>query len=359
MALQRSAGNAAVTSLIRPNRPRSGAPTAPRPAAPDPLADEATDEAAASGDVMGELVDQAGAGPAGATGATGAVAEPPPPTRQTEVREVEPEQRELSDEDIEAKVAEGETGSEVNEPVPDEGGAAPVATSGGFEDAGRRTKVPFHDSMLEHFQSGRDREPRAFTSGGRSGTKAWAGGGGAGPKGNQKSGSITTQVEPVYESEMGGITENANAWVQEGTGVANVTRSFVSSDAGDQGNGWYITAAAASALTAHEQKHLNSSREMHDSYLTPATDRVAKSHDLGRGKTYWQSDARALLKRQIDWSSSMKKFTEGDETYNAPGGNVDTEDYGSAAYPRQIGPGKVGGKDFTNRLVMSSEPDPA
>lgn len=65
-----------------------------------------------------------------------------------------------------------------------------------------------------------------------------------------------------------------------------------------------------------------------------------------------------MLKNQIGWSRGLKAFVEADESYNAPNGVVDTQDYGSSWFPRQIGPGTVGGKDYSNRLVMQSEPDP-
>ena len=70
------------------------------------------------------------------------------------------------------------------------------------------------------------------------------------------------------------------------------------------------------------------------------------------------NDARQLLKNQIGWSRGLKAFVEVDESHNTPNGLVDTQDYGSSGRPRQIGPGTVGGKDRSNRLVMQSEPDP-
>ena len=130
------------------------------------------------------------------------------------------------------KEAEGEHGSETDEYVPTGGGGFPVAGAGpsslaGFSDGGRQGTVPFHPEP----PNANDLRPHAFVNGGKSGTKAWAGGGGAGPKGNQQAGSIQNQVPPEYESEWGGPLTNASAWVKDGTGVADVTRSYVTSDA--------------------------------------------------------------------------------------------------------------------------------
>ena len=69
-------------------------------------------------------------------------------------------------------------------------------------------------------------------------------------------------------------------------------------------------------------------------------------------------DAQLLVKRYVDWAASIKAFDEDDRDWNAPGARVDEEDQGSAAFPRQIGPGKVNGKEFRNRLKMPTEQAP-
>ena len=79
---------------------------------------------------------------------------------------------------------------------------------------------------------------------------------------------------------------------------------------------------------------------------------------LGKGKVYKSSDAKALVKRYVDWPASIKAFDEDDNAYNAPNGAVDTEDWGPNHYPNQIGPGTVNGKDFLNRLKMPTEEAP-
>ena len=95
------------------------------------------------------------------------------------------------------KQAEGEQGSETDQYVPSGGGGFPVSGAapsalGGFADGGRRGTVPFEPES----RHANDLRPHAFLGGGKSGTKAWAGGGGAGPKGNQQAGSIQNQVPP-------------------------------------------------------------------------------------------------------------------------------------------------------------------
>ncbi len=281
----------------------------------------------------------------------------PTPTGVRSVEDFEP-----SREDRQAKKAEGTQGSETENIVPAEGGANPISEEAhrgvGFADRGRGGDIRFTDAMLAHFELGSG-APRAFTGGGRTGTKQWAGGGGAGPKGNQKAGSVQNQVPPEYESRMGGVFSNADAWVKDGTGVADVTRDFVSSNAGDQGNGWWVSEQAAVALERHEQRHVRESKDSYGSKIQPVLDRIKDSAATGKNKTYWQSDARAYLKRMIGWESGIKEFVEADESYNTPGGVVDIQDQGSSAvFPRQRGAGKVKGKDYDNRLLMGAEPEP-
>ena len=50
-------------------------------------------------------------------------------------------------------------------------------------------------------QPGEEGCPTAFVAGGRTGSVRWAGGGGAGPHGNQRVGSMQKHVSPVYKAE--------------------------------------------------------------------------------------------------------------------------------------------------------------
>ena len=261
-----------------------------------------------------------------------------------------------------AKRAEGESVTATDEDVQIGGGGFPVTgeapVAEGFQDAGRSGTARFGDAEDEGLDpEGDDGRPHAFVPGGKTGTSPWGGGGGAGPHGNQESGSAD-KVPPEYESSWGGAFDNASAWVKLETGSVTVNRSYVTSSAGDQGNGWYVTDKAAAALEKHEQKHVSQSRSVYVSHIQPLLDRIVTSYAYGQGKVYKSSDAVALVQRYVDWAASIKSFDEDDKAWNGKGGQVDQEDQFSPNFPRQIGAGKVSGKEFTNRLKMPSEEAP-
>jgi hypothetical protein len=221
--------------------------------------------------------------------------------------------------------------------------------------------VPFEPAMLEHLDPPEAAKPHAFTSGGSTGKVPWSGGGpGGGPKGNQGSGSMQKEVVPEYDSDWGGPFSNADAWVIPGTGIVDVHRDYVTSSPGDQGNGWWISSAAASALEVHEQRHVASSKSLYAANIQPVLDRIGNSAVLGKGKTYKSSVAKMLLKRLIGWEAGLKSFVDDDKNYNGNNGQIDSQDIGASHYPRpQKGPRKIAGKDYDNYLVLASEPDPA
>jgi hypothetical protein len=269
---------------------------------------------------------------------------------------------EATEEEVEAEqdvITETETyggtagGSQVISPV---AAAAGATMSSGFSSAGRTGTVPVQSVYQCNFNGGGF--PRAFVGGGKTGPAPWAGGGGAGPKGNQKSGSITSMVLPDYSSH-GNLWDNADAYVEPGTGTLTVQRDYITSDAGAQGNGWYLTPTAASVLEAHERKHVTRSKAVYDAHLDPMLARVADSVALGKGKTFWRSDAKFLLKQKIGWADALKNFQEQDEQTNGQDGAVDQEDQFGPGWPRNIGPGDLNGVHYDNRLVMNSERDPA
>jgi hypothetical protein len=139
----------------------------------------------------------------------------------------------------------------------------------------------------------------------------------------------------------------------------DVHRDYVSSTAGDQGNGWWISTAAASALEAHEQRHIAASQSVYGSTIGPMLARVAESETRGKGQAYWASDAIALLARYIGWKAALAAFKEQDAQWNANQGEVDQRDFGSPGYPRNMrGPRTIGGKEYQNYLILGSEPDP-
>ena len=158
----------------------------------------------------------------------------------------EPGQGEAGDhsaDEQQAKMDEGEIGVVSDPFVPTSGSPVHGASgdrsgAGGFHDGGRRGTVPFRAETAEDHEDG---VPHAITTGGKTGTRVWGGGGGAGPKGNQHTGTFSKQVEPKYDTDWGGIATNASAWVIAGTGIFDVHRDYMTSDAGDQGNGWWVS----------------------------------------------------------------------------------------------------------------------
>ena len=266
-----------------------------------------------------------------------------------------------SQEDQDRKATEGDSVTGSDPMVEMTGGPPPYAgpLGGGFHDGGRSGTVPFGDapscSLVEEAA-----HPHAFVGGGASGTVKWSGGGPArGPKGNQGSGSLQAETKPEYDTKGNGPFSNSDAWVRTGTAAANVTRDYSTSNAGDQGNGWWISNAAAAYLDGHEQRHVASAREVYGSTIGNLDDRVSKSADYGRGKLYWASDAITYVSNYIAWKRTLEEFKDQDASWNAPQGEVDQRDLGSGSYPRnQKGPKTIGGTQFDNYLIMPSEPDP-
>lgn len=334
LGLQRAVGNAAVVQLLR-----AAAPTAPAPS--QPARREEGEEAAPA-----------------------AVEEPSVSSLIGDVPALGPDEKPTQPEMTE-KRAERDLPPDTEEKVDTSGGPHPIATparaADTFVDAGRSGAVPFalaEDEGFDPRDPGGDLRPRIFVAGGQTGKKAWAGGGGAGPKGNQPAGSLDA-VEPKYDSDWGGFRTNASAWVIEGTGTVKVSRDYVSADAGDQGNGWYVTDKAAAALKAHEERHVASTRSIYISTIQPLLDRIAGSWSYGRQKVYKSSDAKALVRRWVDWPDSIQGFVDADLSANAPNMEVDTNDVGSSRYPVPFNtPRKVNGKEFKYLLRMGDEPNP-
>ena len=232
-----------------------------------------------------------------------------------------------------------------------ESAAPPVA----FVDGGRVGTTALGD----HAVPSEDRRPRAFTASGRTATVIWGGGGGAGPHGNEPAGSIQTQVAPDYQSRSNGMRANSDAWVRAGTGSVDVVRSFVGANGGDQGNGWYVTAGAATRFDQHEQLHVASSQGHYNTNVVPLIARVANSAVTGKGIAFTRLGAISDLRSQIKWSDSLRVFQRDDRADNKPMGTVDTNDLASGTYPIDAGPGTVAGKAYQHRARLGSEPNPA
>lgn len=233
--------------------------------------------------------------------------------------------------------------------------AAPAA---GFVDGGRQGTVRWGDTPL----TGGVICAHAFTAGGMTGTTPW---GPAGARSNQGVGTIQGEVLPVYQAQPAAPPVAALAWVQNGTGTMQVTRSYIGVNSGNQGNGYFVTPAAAARINQHEVGHVNSTRGFHDSDLKPLLDRIL-SHtqaQAGRGAGADQPAAIAALQGILGmpaaWNTSKANFATHDSAANAPGGTFDTADVATGTYPVDIGPGTVGGTAFAHRIKTPAEPAPA
>jgi hypothetical protein len=227
--------------------------------------------------------------------------------------------------------------------------AASAAPHAGFTDRGRvgtvaaGTPISLDDGLAH-----------AFTDGGRAGDVAWAGGGGAGPHSVEAVGSVQREVPPIFESKKNAT--DFDATVKAATGEIDVTRSFVSSAAGDQGNGWFVTVKAAARLDAHERLHTASASGHYNTHIVPLLARVADA-SLGKGAAS-AAAAIAKLRTAVAWPASVKKFQDADLADNLPMKTVDTADLATGTYVVASGPGVVAGKAYTNRLRVPGEPNP-
>lgn len=389
LGLQHAAGNAAVVQMLQRGAvpavlrlPTSGAASVP--GAPEPGNDDSDEritveerQAEEARNAEERQVEEAG-GPEGppvdearaaAAAAGGLPPEPEPPVDDPDEKHPPAERA--------AKLAEPDEGPTRDEggdlafgPPPQAGAESPGA---GFVDGGRQGSVPFTDAIASELEGEPDGEPHAFTAGGKTGGIAWAGGtNGMGPKGNQPSGSVNSLAAPWVTGEWGGLTSRASAWVIPGTGIAEVERSYLTSGAGDQGTGWWVSPKAAARLEQHEQLHVAKSRELYEADIQPVLDRVAESTTAGREASYFLSDAKAKVKRKIgDFWPGIKQFVAEDMSANGKMGDVDESDLNSTSYPRRRGHveldeagnpgqeipgGKVDGKEFAQLLQTPEEP---
>jgi len=389
LGLQHAAGNAAVVQMLR----RGSSPAVLRlradggssaPGAPE-AADEESDErmtaeerqaeearnaeerqTAEAGGPQGPGVDEARAADAAAGGLA---AEPEPPVDDPDEKHPPADRAAKLAEPVEGPTRE-EGGDLAFGPAPESGAES---LGGGFVDNGPRGSVPFTDAIASELEGEPDGEPHAFTAGGNTGGIAWAGGtNGKGPKGNQPSGSVNPLAAPWITGEWGGLMSRASAWVIPGTGIAEVGRSYLTSGAGDQGTGWWVSPKAAARLEQHEQKHVASSQKLYEADIQPVLDRVAEGTKAGREASYFLSDAKAEVKRKIgDFWPGIEAFVGEDKEENGKGGTVDKADLASATWVRERGHfeldeagnrgeeihgGKVDGKEFAHLLQTPEEP---
>ena len=141
-----------------------------------------------------------------------------------------------------------------------------------------------------------------------------------------------------------------------GTGIFDVHRDYMTSDAGDQGNGWWVSPLAAAALEAHEQRHLQAARDVYSSTIDPMLDRISKSKSVGYRTDYRAVNAVALLQKYVGWKSSIDRFSEQDAQWNADQGQIDQEDLASTRYPVPMkGPKTIEGKEYQAYEIMQGE----
>ncbi len=238
-------------------------------------------------------------------------------------------------------------------------GGLPQAPRITFVNGGRTGTAPV---SFEQRAPASDGRPHAFVNGGRTGAAVWAGGGGAGPRGNQAVGSIQSTTNPVYDSAPpNGSGQAATAWVRASTGDLTVTRSYLGANAGDQGNGHYVTALAAARFDAHEVLHVNSTQSIYNANLQPMLARVAANRqgaaNLASGAD--QNAAITALQNTIGWANAVSAFQTADTAANAPMNTIDTNDLASGTYPVDRGPGTIAGTAYQHRVTMPTEAAPA
>jgi hypothetical protein len=328
LGLQRAAGNAAVSQLLERRAPptalripigrASGAPTAPEPATTASFEEEIDERA-------GEEAAEARASEAVAGG--GEPVDPEPP-------EDDPDQEHSAAERAEEE-AEGEGVSVTEAFVPREGGSPPRAEGAGggsgFVDGGVQGSVPFADADAADLDPGSDEVPHAFVTP-EAGSIPWAGGGhGGGPHVMQNCGDIERNVPPVVDSSSSDLTEEAKAWVKPETGILTVERSYVTSPAGDQGNGWWVSPRAAKVLAAHEQAHVEASRAAYELILKPKLDKVDDNVWPKASVAYFAWTAEALVWEKIgvgSWDKAIREFEVRDKDDNENQGRIDVGEKG-------------------------------
>jgi hypothetical protein len=321
LTMQRSAGNRAVSHLVRSTSTHG------------PSLQREGDEAAVADEAPGALLEkQEVVEPSAETGGEAA-------DSGTEMAAV-----------LTAEVGDFPTGN------PDEVAAAPPAATG-FVDGGRVGTAPWGDESQAHGAGC----AHAFTAGGMSGTTPW---GPAGAHNVQGVGTIQAEVPPTYQAQPAAPPVAALAWVQNGTGKIQVTRAYIGVNAGNQGNGYFVTAAAAARINQHEVGHVNSTRGFHDADLKPMLDQILTytQAQAGRGAAVDQPGAIATLQATLGmparWAASKASFTAHDTATNSPMGPFDVADKASGTYPVDAGPGIVGGTAFAHRIKTPGEPAP-
>ncbi len=185
--------------------------------------------------------------------------------------------------------------------------------------------------------------PHIFVNGGKTGsaTVHWAGGtGGTVPEG----GGAVREVIPVIE------TSGTTAWVRAGSGTATVNRSYIGVNTGANGS-YYITARAVARIDRHEELHIATARQHHDTHITPMETRITQytgeDHAMNGDSA---AAARTALENFINWRNSISSFQAADIRDNVVGGTVDTAELASADYIQDLGPRAVEGVNYAHYI---------
>ena len=248
--------------------------------------------------------------------------------------------------------------------IPDPGGGSPDTGGTMVETApSERTTGGFVDmGMVGTVALGGPEDPRhalcphAFVDGGRTGTVPWAGGGGAGARGNENAGGLQTQVPPTFTSSPGPTAGRFSSAITAATGRLSVTRSWLGVVSGAQGNGRWVSVAAAALINTHETHHVASTRGLYGTHLTPVETRIGQPA-LGRDAGATGADAIAAHRTAIGWQPGINAFQAADIAANGSGGTVDTADV-AAGWVTNIGAGTVSGVNYTHRTVTTTEAAP-
>jgi hypothetical protein len=243
-------------------------------------------------------------------------------------------------------------GAPMPDTAPGEASARQASGPTGFVDLGMVGTAAFGDPDDPRHA----RCPHAFVDGGRTGTVAWAGGGGAGARGNEAAGSIQTQVPPTFTASAGPGAGLFSSAITAGTGRLGVTRSWLGVNSGAQGNGRWVSVAAAALINAHETRHVASTRGLYTTHLAPVETRIADP-SLGRDAGATAAAAIAAHRTAIGWQPAITAFQAADIAANAPGGTIDAADI-AAGWVKNIGAGTVSGVAYTHRTVTPTEGAP-
>ena len=230
-------------------------------------------------------------------------------------------------------------------------GPAPEAHPAGETEVAARSEFGEMDGAITS-----DLHACAMTDLDRTGEDLWHHCGGSGGKGVENLGDATL-VAPSYKTgpstRAGG---KPKAWIEDGTGTVDVTRSFWGVPRGAQGafvqpppGTVWMTSAAKARVDKHERTHAASQRAIHDRHVAPLEQRIAKRRGPDhpkRGDT--EKDALAALQAEIKWDDSIKAFADEEKAENSPLGPVDQRDMATADFYDSYGKRKIHGVVYTD-----------